>query len=97
MSTVQHQDQQPLTRLLEHLYSISICRSTVHEQDSPYLRLASLTVFWPEEPSPEPDEPVPTPAGVPLSVSEAADDEEVLEEEEDVEAVALPGLCRAYG
>lgn len=54
-------------------------------------------MFWPEEPSPEPDEPVPTPAGVPLSVSEAADDEEVLEEEEDVDAVALLEFCRAYG
>jgi len=47
-----------------------------------------VLLFWPEDPSPEPDEPVPTPAGTPLCVSVAALYEEVLEDE-DVVAVAL--------
>jgi hypothetical protein len=50
--------------------------------------LVLVLLFWPEEPSPEPDEPVPTPAGTPLCVSVAALYDEVLEDE-DVVAVAL--------
>jgi hypothetical protein len=42
----------------------------------PYLTttppLVLVLLFWPEDPSPEPEEPVPTPAGTPLWVSVAA-------------------------
>lgn len=47
-----------------------------------------VLLFWPEEPSPDPDEPVPTPAGTPLCVSVAALYDEVPEDEDRV-AVAL--------